>query len=259
MISEIIKGISIPFIGTALGAACVFFMVGEINGKLKCALNGFAAGVMTAASVWSLLIPAMEQSEHLGKLSFIPAVVGLFAGVLFLQITDIILAQLHKRDVSVANADSPKHSSMLMFAVSLHNLPEGMAVGVIYVGLMLGNEGITAAGALAVSIGIAIQNFPEGAIISMPLRTSGKSKTRSFVYGVLSGIIEPIGAVITILFAWLVVPLLPYLLSFAAGSMLYVVVAELVPEMYEDDRSHMGTWMFSIGFAVMMLLDVALG
>ena len=157
----------------------------------------------------------------------------------------------------MANADSPKHSSMLMFAVSLHNLPEGMAVGVIYVGLMLGNEGITAAGALAVSIGIAIQNFPEGAIISMPLRTSGKSKPRAFVYGVLSGIIEPIGAVITILFAWLVVPLLPYLLSFAAGSMLDVVVAELVPEMYEDDRSHMGTWMFSIGFAVMMPLAKA--
>lgn len=259
MIFDIIKGISIPFIGTTLGAACVFFMVGEINKRIKCSLNGFAAGVMTAASVWSLLIPAMEQAQYLGKLAFLPAVVGLLAGVLFLQITDIILAQLHKRDVQGSNVNSHKPSSMLMFAVSLHNLPEGMAVGVIYVGLMLGNEGITSAAALAVSIGIAIQNFPEGAIISMPLRTGGKSKCKAFAYGVLSGIIEPIGAVITLMFAWLVVPLLPYLLSFAAGSMLYVVVAELVPEMHEDDKSHLGVWMFSLGFAVMMLLDVALG
>lgn len=261
MTAEVIKGILIPFLGTSLGAACVFFMRQRLSNVLQSALNGFAAGVMVAASVWSLIIPAIEQSSAMGKAAFVPAAVGLLSGVLFLQAIDIILAHLHTDGVHNDNgaAISKKKTSMLVFAVSLHNLPEGMAVGVVYVGLIMGNNGITAAGAMALSIGIAIQNFPEGAIISMPLKANGTSKKKAFIYGVLSGIIEPIGAVFTILAASFIIPALPYLLSFAAGSMLYVVVAELIPEITEQNSTHTGTWMFALGFVTMMILDVTLG
>lgn len=261
MTAEVIKGILIPFFGTSLGAACVFFMRKSMSSVLQSALNGFAAGVMVAASVWSLIIPAIEQSSAMGKAAFVPAAVGLLAGILFLQVIDIILAHLHTDGVQndKDKGNHKKKTSMLVFAVSLHNLPEGMAVGVVYVGLLMGNSGITAAGAMALSIGIAIQNFPEGAIISMPLKANGASKIKSFICGVLSGVIEPIGAVLTLLAASFIIPALPYLLSFAAGSMLYVVVAELIPEITEQDSRHIGTWMFALGFVTMMILDVTLG
>lgn len=261
MTAEVIKGILIPFLGTAFGAACVFFMRKKMSDILQSSLNGFAAGVMVAASVWSLIIPAIEQSSAMGKAAFVPAVVGLLAGILFLQVIDIILAHLHTDGVQNDKDKSShkKKTSMLVFAVSLHNLPEGMAVGVAYVGLLMGNSGITAAGAMALSIGIAIQNFPEGAIISMPLKANGASKIKAFICGVLSGVIEPIGAVFTLLAASFIIPALPYLLSFAAGSMLYVVVAELISEITEQNNKHIGTWMFALGFVAMMILDVTLG
>ena len=223
-------------------------------------LTGFAAGVMIAASVWSLLIPAIEQSENMGKWSFIPAVIGFWAGVLFLLLLDRAIPHLHRNS---EKAEGPKsklqRTTMMVLAVSLHNIPEGMAVGVVYAGYLSGNEKITAAGALALSIGIAIQNFPEGAIISLPLRAEGMKKTKAFVAGVLSGIVEPIGAVLTVLAAGLIIPSMPYLLSFAAGAMLYVVVEELIPEMSQGEHSNIGTVFFAVGFTVMMMLDVALG
>ena len=260
MIIDIVKGISVPFLGTTLGAFCVFFLKNELSKGMQKALTGFAAGVMVAASVWSLLIPAIEQTEGMGKLSFIPAAVGFWAGVLFLLLLDHIIPHLHQQ---TDKAEGPKSrlqkTTMLVLAVTLHNIPEGMAVGVVYAGYLTGNAQITLMGALALSLGIAIQNFPEGAIISMPLRSEGMSKTKAFIGGVLSGIVEPIGAVITILAAGLIVPALPYLLSFAAGAMLYVVVEELIPEMSAGEHSNIGTIFFAVGFTVMMILDVALG
>lgn len=260
MTQEVLKGILIPFFGTSLGAACVFFMKRSMNGLLQRALTGFAAGVMAAASVWSLLIPAMEQSEGIGKLSFIPAVIGFWIGVLFLLFLDHIVPHLH---MNSKQAEGPKSSlqktTMLVLAVALHNLPEGMAVGVVYAGMLTGDSEITVMSAIALSIGIAIQNFPEGAIISMPLRAEGMKKTRAFWYGVLSGVVEPIGAVLTILAAGFIVPALPYFLSFAAGAMIYVVVEELIPEMSSGKHSNIGTLLFAAGFSVMMILDVALG
>lgn len=257
---ETVFGILIPFLGTTLGAACVFFMKRSLGDLVQRSLAGFAAGVMVAAAIWSLLIPAIEQSEDLGKLSFFPAFVGFWAGVLFLLMLDRLIPHLH---VGSDQAEGPKsklgRTTMMVLAVTLHNIPEGMAVGVMYAGFLAGNSQITAAGALALSIGIAIQNFPEGAIISMPLRAEGESKVRAFVGGVLSGIVEPIGAVLTILAAQLVIPALPYLLSFAAGAMLYVVVEELIPEMSQGRHSNIGTVFFAVGFSVMMVLDVALG
>lgn len=257
---ETVFGILIPFLGTTLGAACVFFMKRSLGDLVQRSLAGFAAGVMVAASIWSLLIPAIEQSEDLGKLSFFPAFAGFWAGVLFLLMLDRLIPHLH---VGSDQAEGPKsklgRTTMMVLAVTLHNIPEGMAVGVMYAGFLAGNSQITAAGALALSIGIAIQNFPEGAIISMPLRAEGESKVRAFVGGVLSGIVEPIGAVLTILAAQLVIPALPYLLSFAAGAMLYVVVEELIPEMSQGRHSNIGTVFFAVGFSVMMVLDVALG
>ena len=215
---------------------------------------------MVAASIWSLLIPAMEQSEAMGKWSFIPAVAGFWLGILFLLVLDRIVPHLHMNsDKAEGPESSLQKTTMLVLAVTLHNLPEGMAVGVVYAGLLAGNSGITATGALALSLGIAIQNFPEGAIISMPLRAEGVSKKKAFLYGALSGAVEPIGAALTILAAGLFVPVLPYLLSFAAGAMLYVVVEELIPEMSEGEHSNVGTILFAVGFAVMMALDVALG
>ena len=257
---ETVFGILIPFLGTTLGAACVFFMKRSLGDLVQRSLAGFAAGVMVAAAIWSLLIPAIEQSEDLGKLSFFPAFAGFWAGVLFLLMLDRLIPHLH---VGSDQAEGPKsklgRTTMMVLAVTLHNIPEGMAVGVMYAGFLAGNSQITAAGALALSIGIAIQNFPEGAIISMPLRAEGESKVRAFVGGVLSGIVEPIGAVLTILAAQLVIPALPYLLSFAAGAMLYVVVEELIPEMSQGRHSNIGTVFFAVGFSVMMVLDVALG
>ncbi|WP_297130396.1 ZIP family metal transporter [uncultured Eubacterium sp.] len=257
---ETFLGILIPFLGTTLGSACVFFMKQSLSDLVRRSLAGFAAGVMVAASIWSLLIPAIEQSEDMGKLSFLPAFIGFWVGVLFLLQLDRLIPHLH---VGSEQAEGPKsklgRTTMMMLAVTLHNIPEGMAVGVVYAGFLSGNTQITAASALVLSLGIAIQNFPEGAIISMPLRAEGVRKGRAFLGGVLSGVVEPIGAVLTLLAAQLVIPALPYLLSFAAGAMLYVVVEELIPEMSQGRHSNLGTVFFAVGFSVMMVLDVALG
>ena len=257
---NVFLGLLIPFFGTTLGASCVFFMKKTLSDLVQRSLAGFAAGVMVAASIWSLLIPAIEQSENMGKLSFLPAFIGFWIGVLFLLLLDHMIPHLH---VGSDQAEGPKsklgRSTMMVLAVTLHNIPEGMAVGVMYAGFLAGNTQITAASALALSLGIAIQNFPEGAIISMPLRAEGESKERALLGGVLSGVVEPIGAALTILAAQLVIPALPYLLSFAAGAMLYVVVEELIPEMSQGRHSNIGTVFFAVGFSVMMVLDVALG
>ena len=257
---ETFLGIMIPFLGTTLGAACVFFMKKSLGDLVQRSLAGFAAGVMVAASIWSLLIPAIEQSEGMGKLSFLPAFVGFWVGVLFLLVLDHLIPHLH---VGSDQAEGPKsrldRTTMMVLAVTLHNIPEGMAVGVVYAGFLSGNTQITAASALALSLGIAIQNFPEGAIISMPLRAEGASKGKAFLGGVLSGVVEPIGAVLTLLAAQLVIPALPYLLSFAAGAMLYVVVEELIPEAHLGEHSNVGTLGVMAGFLVMMVLDTALG
>ena len=253
-------GVLIPFLGTSLGAGCVFFMKKSLSDTVQRALTGFAAGVMVAASVWSLLIPAIERSAGMGKLAFLPAVLGFWVGVLFLLALDHIIPHLHANSGQPEGPKSQlRRTTMMVLAVTLHNIPEGMAVGVVYAGYLAGDGQITAAGALALSLGIAIQNFPEGAIISMPLRAEGMKKSRAFAGGVLSGAVEPIGAVLTILAAGLIVPALPYLLSFAAGAMLYVVVEELIPEMSQGRHSNIGTVFFALGFSVMMLLDVALG
>ena len=257
---ETFLGILIPFLGTTLGSACVFFMKKSLSDLVRRSLAGFAAGVMVAASIWSLLIPAIEQSEDMGYLSFLPAFIGFWVGVLFLLLLDRLIPHLH---VGSEQAEGPKsklgRTTMMVLAVTLHNIPEGMAVGVVYTGFLAGNTQITAASALALSLGIAIQNFPEGAIISMPLRAEGVRKSRAFLGGMLSGVVEPIGAVLTLLAAQFVIPALPYLLSFAAGAMLYVVVEELIPEMSQGRHSNLGTVFFAVGFSVMMVLDVALG
>ena len=253
-------GILIPFLGTTLGAACVFFLKKNLNESISRALTGFAAGVMVAASIWSLLLPAMEQVSWMGKLSFLPAAIGFWIGVLFLLLLDHIIPHLHLgSDAAEGPKSQLQRTTMMVLAVTLHNIPEGMAVGVVYAGWASGNVSITAAAAMALSIGIAIQNFPEGAIISMPLRAEGMGKGKAFLYGTLSGVVEPIGAILTILAAGLVLPILPYLLSFAAGAMIYVVVEELIPEMSEAPHSNVGTIFFAVGFALMMTLDVALG
>jgi len=256
---EVFVGLLIPFLGTTAGAACVFFMKKTLGDLVQRSLAGFAAGVMVAASIWSLLIPAIDQSAHLGKLSFLPAFAGFWCGILFLLALDHLIPHLH---VGSEQAEGPKsnlsRTVMMVLAVTLHNIPEGMAVGVMYAGFLSDNPQITAASALALSLGIAIQNFPEGAIISLPLRSEGESKGRAFLGGVFSGVVEPIGAVLTILAAQLVIPALPYLLSFAAGAMLYVVVEELIPEMSQGRHSNLGTVFFAVGFSVMMVLDVAL-
>lgn len=257
---EAVYGILIPFLGTSLGAACVFFLKKTLSDRVQRSLTGFAAGVMVAASVWSLLIPSIEQSAALGAFSFVPAAAGFWVGILFLLALDHIIPHLHQNS---GQAEGPKsrlqRTTMMVLAVTLHNIPEGMAVGVVYAGYLSGSAQITAAGALALSLGIAIQNFPEGAIISLPLRAEGMKKGRAFWGGVLSGVVEPIGAALTVLAARHIVPALPYLLSFAAGAMLYVVVEELIPEMSQGDHSNIGTVFFAVGFSVMMVLDVALG
>ena len=250
----------IPFLGTTLGSAMVFFMKNKINNKIEKLLLGFASGVMISASIWSLLQPSIEMTAEQGKIAWIPAAIGFLLGVVFLLVLDSIIPHLH------LNTDKPegmkaklKKTTMMILAVTLHNIPEGMTVGVAFAGAMAQNTGITVAGAMALAIGIAIQNFPEGAIISMPLKGEGSSKGKAFLYGMLSGIVEPIGAIITILLTSLVVPILPYLLSFAAGAMIYVVVEELIPESQEGEHSNIGTIGVAIGFVIMMILDVALG
>lgn len=257
---EVLQGILIPFLGTTLGSACVFFMKKSFDPMLQRALTGFAAGVMTAASVWSLLIPSMEQSQDMGKWAFVPAAVGFWLGILFLLILDKIIPHLHQGSSEPEGIKSQlQKTTMLVLAVTLHNIPEGMAVGVVFAGYVSGNSGLTYMGAMALALGIAIQNFPEGAIISMPLRAEGMSKGKAFLYGILSGAVEPAAAAVTIALSSVIVPVLPYLLSFAAGAMIYVVVEELIPEMSEGKHSNVGTLLFAAGFTVMMILDVALG
>ena len=257
---EVLQGLLIPFAGTGLGAACVYLMKKELHSKVQKGLTGFAAGIMVAASVWSLLIPAMEASAEMGKLSFLPAVIGFWIGTLFLLLLDHIIPHLHMNE---EEAEGPKTSfsktTMLVLAVTLHNIPEGMAVGVVFAGWMAGNADITMAGAFVLSLGIAIQNFPEGAIISMPLRGAGMSRHKAFGAGILSGVVEPVGGLLTIVATSYVVPILPYLLAFAAGAMIYVVVEELIPEMSAGTHSNVGVISFAVGFTLMMALDVALG
>ena len=259
MTTQVIIGILIPFAGTSLGAAMVFFLKDSISKNLQRILTGFAAGVMVAASFWSLLEPALESSESMGKLSFVPAAVGFLVGIGFLLVLDMVTPHMHMNKEGEGPKSGIKRTTKLILAVTLHNIPEGMAVGVVYANLIGGNNLVSAAGALALAIGIAIQNFPEGTIVSMPLRGEGMSKGKTFWYGVLSGAVEPVAAVITVFAFSVVTVLLPYMLAFAAGAMIYVVVEELIPEMSEGEHSNLGTIAFSIGFVLMMVLDVALG
>ena len=255
----IARGLLIPFLGTALGSALVFFMKRDLSTKLQNMLSGFAAGVMVAASVWSLLIPSMEMAGDKGKLAFIPAAIGFCAGMLFLLALDKLVPHMHLDESEEGLKSNLQKTTMMVLAVTLHNIPEGMAVGILYAGWAGGSAQITEAGALTLALGIAIQNFPEGAIISMPLHSKGLSKGKSCWYGVLSGIVEPVAGFLTILLASQIGSILPYFLSFAAGAMLFVVVEELVPEMSEGEHSNLGTIMFMLGFVLMMILDVALG
>ena len=275
---NLVIGLLVPFLGTSLGAACVFFMKNGLNRLVQKALLGFASGVMVAASVWSLLIPSIDMSEGMGKFAFLPAAIGFIFGILFLLLMDKIIPHLHMNEDKPEGLPSHlKKTTMLVLAVTLHNIPEGMAVGVVFAGLLSGNNGITMAvgvvcagylignthitfkGMMALSIGIAIQNFPEGAIISLPLKSEGGSTKKAFWYGVASGVVEPIAAGITIILAGIITHMLPYLLAFAAGAMIYVVVEELLPEASEGEHSNINTIGFAAGFLIMMILDVALG
>lgn len=257
---QICLGILIPFIGTTLGAATVLFFKGEIKPMVQRIFLAFAAGVMMAASVWSLLIPAIQMAEEQGSIAWLPPAIGLVLGVLFLLFLDRIAPQITLcQKESREEVSAFKRTMMLIFAVTLHNIPEGMAVGVVFAGLLVGNAGITIAGAFALAIGIAIQNFPEGAIVSLPLKSEGISRSKCFFYGTLSGIVEPIAAVITIMLTNIIVPILPYLLAFAAGAMIYVVVEELIPTSQEGEGAHLCTIALTVGFLIMMILDVALG
>lgn len=260
MAFTVLQGVLLPFLGTVLGAACVLFMKNHLNPLMQRGMTGFASGVMVAASVWSLLIPAIEQSAGMGLWSFFPAVTGFWLGILFLLLLDRTVPHLHQGSQEPEGPSSAlKKTTMLVLAVTLHNIPEGMAVGVVYAGWLSGNESITLAGAVTLALGLAIQNFPEGAIISMPLRAEGMKKGEAFLWGALSGVVEPVAALLTILAAHWIVPALPYLLSFAAGAMIYVVVEELIPEMSQGAHSNLGTVCFSFGFTLMLALDVALG
>lgn len=257
---NIIIGLMLPFLGTALGAGMVFLLKDKMDKRLQKLLLGFASGVMIAASVWSLIIPSINMAEEQNVIAWIPASVGFLLGMLFLLILDSVIPHIHLDKEKPEGVKSKlKKTTMLVLAVTLHNIPEGMAVGVVFAGALAGNAGISLAGAFALCIGIAIQNFPEGAIISMPLKSEGVSKAKSFTYGALSGIVEPIAALITILIANAITPVLPYFLSFAAGAMLYVVVEELIPESQMGEHSNIGTIGVAIGFVIMMILDVALG
>lgn len=257
---NIFTGLLIPFLGTTLGSAMVFFMKNTLNKKVKKILLGFASAVMIAASVWSLLIPSIDMATEQGIIAWVPAAIGFMLGIAFLLVLDSLIPHLHLDSTKPEGIKAKlKKTTMMIFAVTLHNIPEGMAVGVSFAGALIGNTGITMAGAFALALGIAIQNFPEGAIISMPLKAEGMSKGKAFLYGTLSGIVEPIGAIITILLTNSVIPILPYLLAFAAGAMIYVVVEELIPESQNGEHSNIGTIGVAIGFVLMMVLDVALG
>ncbi len=257
---NIALGLAIPFLGTVLGSAMVFLMKNKMNSKVEKLLLGFASGVMIAASVWSLLIPSIDMTEEKGGVAWVPAAIGFLLGMVFLLVLDSLIPHMHLNNEKPEGVKSKlKKTTMLVLAVTLHNIPEGMAVGVVFAGILMGNTGISMAGAFALAIGIAIQNFPEGAIISIPLKSEGMSKPKAFAYGALSGVVEPIGAIITILLTSIVVPILPYLLSFAAGAMVYVVVEELIPESQAGEHSNIGTIGVAIGFVIMMILDVALG
>ena len=259
MNAQIAMGFLIPFLGTSLGSALVFLLKKQLSPRVQKILTGFAAGVMVAASFWSLLQPALDASAGMGALSFLPAAVGFLAGMGFLLLLDMITPHMHMDKQNEGPQSGFKRTTKLILAVTLHNIPEGMAVGVVYAGFLTGDAGISAAGALALAIGIAIQNFPEGAIVSMPLLAEGMPRRRTFWMGVLSGAVEPVAAVVTLLAAGLVTPILPYFLAFAAGAMMYVVVEELVPEMSEGMHSNIGTVAFSLGFVLMMILDTTLG
>ena len=249
-----VLGILIPFVGTTLGSACVFLMRDQLKPVVQKGLLGFASGVMVAASVCSLLM------EGMGRLAFVPAAAGLLLGMAFLLLMDRVIPHLQlNQEKPEGPKNSLKKTTMMVLAVTLHNIPEGMAVGVVFAGAISGNSQVTLAGAVVLAIGIAIQNFPEGAVISLPLKSEGESKQKAFVSGMLSGIVEPIAAVLTILLSEIVEPILPYLLAFAAGAMLYVVVEELIPEASEGEHSNVGTIGFAVGFVIMMVLDVALG
>lgn len=257
---QLVIGLLIPFLGTTLGSSMVFLMKNKMNIKTEKILLGFASGVMIAASIWSLIIPAINMAEEQGKVAWVPAAIGFLFGVVFLLILDSLIPHLHLETEKPEGIKSKlKKTTMMLFAVTLHNIPEGISVGVTFAGALMGNSGITIAGAIALAFGIAIQNFPEGAIVSMPLRSEGLSKPRAFLYGTLSGIVEPIAAITTILLTNVLVPVLPYLLSFAAGAMIYVVVEELIPESQAGEHSNIGTIGVAIGFVIMMILDVALG
>lgn len=257
---QILTGLLIPFLGTILGAATVFLMKNTLSKKIEKILLGFASGVMIAASIWSLIIPSIEMAEEQSQIAWVPAAIGFLLGIIFLLVLDSIIPHMHLESEKPEGMKSKlKKTTMLVLAVTLHNIPEGMAVGVLFAGAMIGNAGVTMAGALTLAIGIAIQNFPEGAIISMPLKSEGMSKPKAFLYGALSGIVEPIAAIITILLTNLITPILPYLLSFAAGAMIYVVVEELIPESQAGEHSNIGTIGVAVGFVIMMILDVALG
>ena len=258
--NDLVLGLLIPVLGTTLGAATVLFMKKQINPALEKLMLGFASGVMIAASIWSLLIPSIEMSEQQGRIGWIPPAIGFLLGIAFLLLLDTLIPHIHLDKEKPEGIKSKlKKTTMLILAVTLHNIPEGMATGVTFAGATLGNTGITLTSAFALAIGIAIQNFPEGAIISIPLRGEGVSRKRAFLYGALSGIVEPIAAIITIFLTSLVTPILPYVLSFAAGAMIYVVVEELIPESQMGEHSNIGTIGVAIGFVIMMILDVALG
>ena len=256
---ELLQGIILPFAGTTLGAAMVFVLRGELSISLRKVLTGFAAGVMVSAAFFGLLQPALESSEALGKFSFVPAAVGFLIGMGFLLLLDVITPHMHFNEQSEGLPIKLSRTTKLILAVTLHNIPEGMAVGVIYAGWLAGTADLSSASALALAVGIAIQNFPEGAIVSMPLRAEGMSKPKTFFLGMMSGAVEPVAALLTIFAASKIVPILPYLLAFAAGAMVYVVVEELIPEMSEGTHSNAGTITFALGFVLMMILDVALG
>lgn len=250
----------IPFAGTTLGAAMVFLMKEKISPMVEKALLGFAAGVMIAASIWSLLMPSIDMAEAQGKIAWVPALIGFVLGIVFLLVLDTLIPHLHlESDKPEGVKAKLQKTTMMIFAVTLHNIPEGMAVGVVYAGAAMGDVGVSITGAFALSIGIAIQNFPEGAIVSMPLVGEGMSKKKAFLYGTLSGAVEPLGGFLTALLAVQITPFLPYFLAFAAGAMLYVVIEELIPESQVGDHSNIGTIGAAVGFALMMVLDVALG
>jgi len=257
---QLIIGLLIPFLGTTIGSSMVFLMKNKMNIKTEKILLGFASGVMIAASIWSLIIPAINMAEEQGKVAWVPAAIGFLLGIVFLLVLDSFIPHLHlETDKPEGLKSKFKKTTMMLFAVTLHNIPEGISVGVTFAGALMGNSGITMAGAIALACGIAIQNFPEGAIVSMPLKSEGLSKPKAFWYGTLSGIVEPIAAIITLLLMNVLLPVLPYLLSFAAGAMIYVVVEELIPESQAGEHSNIGTIGVAIGFVIMMILDVALG